>query len=287
MPRSCAFPQVLGSHTLPTTIKILFWNVKQKNLTDHVCELAESQRPDVIVLNESFTKRSETLSALRARVDKDYFRPSEFSTTDRFHCFCRLKSLDLSEISCERRMSFRKLCFGKDFVILTLVHGFDVRNYDRESRTAFAIDMAEELRFVGKNHNCSKFILLGDFNMNPFDPGMNLAMGLNAMMTRNCVRRGYRTFSGSEYDYFYNPMWGLFGDGTKGPAGTIYNTSHQGPYGWSMFDQILFHHSVISLYKDVEILTNTGKRTLMDRNGRPSTATASDHFPILVTLQDQ
>jgi endonuclease/exonuclease/phosphatase (EEP) superfamily protein YafD len=272
---------------LSTIIKILFWNVKRKNLTDQVCELAASRCLDVIVLNESGVEKSETLAALQTRVSSDFFRPPEFSLHDHFHCFCRSRALNLSEVASVQRLSFRRLCLGKDPVVLTLVHGLDVRNYDRETRMAFAIEMAEELRFVGENLSSERFILLGDFNMNPFDPGMNLAKGLNAMMTKNCVRRGKRTFSGKSYDFFYNPMWSLFGDNTKGPAGTIYDPSSQGPYGWNMFDQIILHHSVVSLFKDVEIVTHTGCSTLMSRNGRPAWNIASDHFPLLVTLQDQ
>ncbi|OHB59995.1 MAG: hypothetical protein A2167_06825 [Planctomycetes bacterium RBG_13_46_10] len=113
---------------------------------------------------------------------------------------------------------------------------------------------------------------------------MNLAAGLNAMMTRSCVAKGTRRHLGKDYDFYYNPMWSLFGDNTRGPAGTVYDTSNQGPYGWSMLDQVLFHHSIVPLFHDVEILTSAGGYSLMDENGHPDAKNFSDHFPILVTL---
>lgn len=172
-------------------------------------------------------------------------------------------------------------------MLLGLVHGVDVRNHDAETRQSFGQSLADEMRFVKSEHENNRLILLGDFNMNPFDRGMNLAMGLNAMMTKNCVTAGQRTFLGKQYDFYYNPMWSLFGDGTDGPAGTIYDTSNQGPYGWSMLDQVLFNHSVVDAFESVSIATHAGDTRLTDARGRPDAAGASDHLPIVVTLKGQ
>jgi hypothetical protein len=122
--------------------------------------------------------------------------------------------------------------------------------------------------------------------MNPFERGMNNPAGLNAMMTKACVESGYRTHLENKYDFYYNPMWGLFGDNTDGPAGTIYNTSSQGPYGWSMLDQVIIHHSIVRLFNSVKILTEAGAKSLMNKKGRPDVNNASDHFPILVSFHE-
>lgn len=105
------------------------------------------------------------------------------------------------------------------------------------------------------------------------------------MMTKACVSRGRRQHLKKKYDFYYNPMWSLFGDRTPGPAGTVYDRSNQGPYGWSMFDQILLHHSVVGWLDRVEILTRAGDLSLDDSMGRPNAKEASDHFPLFVTLK--
>ena len=168
--------------------------------------------------------------------------------------------------------------------LLVLVHGVDIRNYDREARQEFAQLLANDLRFFQEEKKTNKLILLGDFNMNPFERSMNLAAGLNAMMTKTCVEPGSRTYLDKSYDFYYNPMWSLFGDNTDGPAGTIYDTSSQGPYGWNMLDQVIIHHSIVGLFHSVKILTEAGAESLMNRKGHPDTKTASDHFPILVSF---
>ena len=175
--------------------------------------------------------------------------------------------------------------FGQLEMLLGLVHGVDIRNYEASHRQEFAQLLADDLRFVAANRGHNRLILMGDFNMNPYESGMNLATGMNAMMTRACIASGRRTYLEKEYDFYYNPMWSLFGDGSAGPAGTVYNLSSQGPYGWSMLDQVLFNQSVVDRFERVEILTHAGKVGLTTSKGRPDVVNASDHLPILVKLK--
>ena len=128
-------------------------------------------------------------------------------------------------------------------------------------------------------------VILGDFNMNPYDSGMGLALGFNAMMTKECTALGERTHNDKPYDFYYNPMWSLFGDNSPGPPGTVHDTSNQGPYGWSMLDQVLLHHTMIDRFHNVQILTHAGTTALTKNNGRPDASAASDHLPILVDLK--
>jgi exonuclease III len=261
--------------------RIIFWNVNKKDLTSFVCSITTSTNSDVVVLNENKVSSAETLQALQQDVSQAFYCPDAFSE-ERFHCFCRNPELDLSEIHSGLRTSVRKLRIGRHTALLALVHGVDIRNYDPETRQSFAQSLADDMRFVKEQQNTNKLILLGDFNMNPFESGMNQAAGLNAMMTKSCVKKGSRRHLGKDYDFYYNPMWSLFGDNTDGPAGTIYNTSNQGTYGWSMLDQVLINHSVVALFHDVRILTEAGTTSLMNNKGRPNANNASDHFPILV-----
>ncbi len=265
--------------------RIVFWNLKRKDLTHLVCNLAASTKADVLVFNECAAPIEKTLQALRSNVNKGFFVPTS-NSTDRFHCFCRDSVLDLVEVHKGIRTSVRKLRLRARPILLALVHGVDFRNYDSSARQSFAQSLAEELRFVQSEQGHNRLILMGDLNMNPFDPGMNLPTGLNAMMTRACVTAGHRTYLGIQYDFYYNPMWSLFGDGSKGPAGTVYDTSSQGPYGWNMLDQVVINHSVLNEFQEVTIMTQAGSTCLIDARGRPDTKVASDHLPISVKLKD-
>lgn len=268
-------------------MRILFWNVNKKDLTSLVCLIAASTNADIIVLAENSVSSNDTLLALKTNVSQNFYFPKVISKPDqKFHCFCRNPKLGLSETHKSGRTSVRKLKIGHQNTLLVLVHGVDIRNYDKEARQEYAHILASDLRFLQDEKKTNKLILLGDFNMNPFERGMNMASGLNAMMTKTCVKLGSRKHLGDNYDFYYNPMWSLFGDNTDGPAGTIYDTSSQGPYGWSMLDQVIIHHSIIGLFDNVKILTEAGSKSLMSKKGRPDAKNASDHFPILVNLSE-
>ncbi len=270
--------------------RILFWNVQKKDLTPIVCALAKSTEADVVVLNENSVAINSTLNALQTDVACEYYVPVS-EPEKRFHCFCRDPRLNMREIHAGLRTSVREFPIGSRKALLALVHGVDPRNYDSETRQSLSQELSGEMRFVKKQQDTNQLIMLGDFNMNPYDRGMNLAAGLNSRMTKKCASAGrppgVRRLQKKDYDLYYNPMWSLFGDNTNGPAGTIYNTSSQGPYGWSMFDQVLLSHSLVDTFGDVKILTHAEQYCLMNKQGRPDSKNASDHFPILLTLNEE
>jgi len=268
-------------------VRILFWNIQKKKLKDFVCLITASTEADIVVLAEDATSDKETLLALQTNVSQDFYRPGVITKSgQRFHCFCRNLHLDLSETHKTKRTSVRNLHIGNHNILLVLVHGIDIRNNDSNHRQLFAKTLADELKFLQEEKRTNKFILLGDFNMNPYEDGMITPLGLNAMMAKACVKRGFRTFLGKKYDFYYNPMWSLFGDNTNGPPGTIYNTSNQGPYGWSMLDQVIIHHSIVGLFDSVKILTEAGAESIVSSMGHPDVNKASDHFPILVNFRE-
>lgn len=258
-------------------VRILFWNMKRRDLRVHVRELARSTGASIVVVCESGTSEQELLAELQG-VDSDFYAPKQMS--DRFMCFCREPRLDFSEVSDNARWSFRWLRVSAGRVLVGLVHGRDPMNNYYPLRQSGAEELAGVMRMLMDLHQCRRVVLLGDFNMNPFDSAMNLPRAFNAMMTKECTRRGTRTYGGEEYDFFYNPMWGFFGDRAPGPPGTIYYQGNAGLYGWNMFDQVILHHSMIPELVEVDILDRAGNLPLVNGSGRPLARQVSDHLPI-------
>lgn len=146
--------------------------------------------------------------------------------------------------------------------------------------------LALDLRRAEEQHRHRRTIVVGDLNMNPFEAGVVNASGLHAMMTQAIVRDGSRDVQGREYPFFYNPMWGFFGDRTPGPPGTYYYR-HSGhlSYDWNIFDQVLIRPEALPWFQgDVEILTKVGDVELLGRHGRPNAEVGSDHLPIVFRL---
>lgn len=265
-------------------LRILFWNLNKKDLRRHVCEAAKSISSDVLILTESGETAANTLATLQSEVATSFYIP--LSIPNHFQIFSREPRLSLAELQGDDRFTLRRLSYAGTELILGAVHVVDRRNWDPQNQSAQVSILASEIRRREDAQGHDRTIIIGDFNMNPFEHGMHMAPGLNAMMTTKCIERGSRILQNAEYKFFYNPMWNLFGDRTPGPSGTYYHSgSSQGLYGWNMLDQVLLRKSVIHLFHDVEILTRAGSIDLQTEAGRPNKITASDHFPILVTLK--
>lgn len=125
------------------------------------------------------------------------------------------------------------------------------------------------------------------FNMNPFEDAIVAATGLNAVMDRMVAARRTRTVLAHEYPFFYNPMWGHFGDSIEGPSGTFYDgRSEHVTFFWNMFDQVLIRPELLSMFRneDLKILGGISETSLLTANGLPNASVASDHLPILFRL---
>jgi exonuclease III len=265
-------------------MRIVFWNVNRSDLGDLVCSIANSTKADVMVLIENSTSSQDTLQKFHNQVSTDYFISPTVSER-RFQCFSINRALDLQEVHSGTRISVRKLNISKEPILLAFVHGPDIRNNDIENRNAYALTLASELEFAKMRHQTNRIIVLGDFNMNPFDRGMNHYTGFNAMMTKACALNGTRRNDDKDYDLYYNPMWSCLGDLSSGPPGTIYDTSSVGQYGWSMLDQVIISHSVLNHFSEVQIITTAGLQSLLTKRGIPDKKRASNHLPVMLELQ--
>lgn len=264
---------------------ILFWNVNQKDLLHHVCNAVIDVSADVAILIENPCDIRDSLKTLRSNVSTNFSIPQH--TIGRFHLFSRSPGLDLTQIHSENRLSIRRLAIQGQELMLGIVHLVDQQNWDAQHQVVQSTLIASRLREVEGSQNHSRTILVGDFNMNPYDPAMNMAEGFNAMMTKACAKETPAVNQGSSYQFFYNPMWNFFGDETQGPAGTYYFRNRcRGVFGWNMLDQVLVRPSAITHFESVSILTKAGDTSLAkEKTGWPNEKVASDHFPLVLRLR--
>jgi hypothetical protein len=147
---------------------------------------------------------------------------------------------------------------------------------------ARAIDVEEQK--VGHRRT----ILVGDFNMNPFETGFVSANGLNSVMSRQVASRETRTVQGREYQFFYNPMWGHFGDARSETAGSyFYDAAEHVNYFWNVFDQVLLRPALAERFDPAElsIVKEVGSFPLVQTNGRPDHTNGSDHLPLVFEVE--
>ena len=211
-----------------------------------------------------------------------------FSTREKIQVFTRFNLRLLGARLEEPRWTIRELKLpGLASVILAIVHLHDKRNWSDSSQSAACYDLARDIKNVEERTGHHRTLVVGDFNMNPFETGMLAANGLHAEMTRSIAGKVERVVDEKTHRYFYNPMWNLLGDATRGPAGTyFYQGSEPVRMSWNMFDQVLVRPELFPFLRteELEILTGDGQASFLTSQGTPTKQRGSDHLPVLFKL---
>lgn len=273
---------------MPDTVNVLFWNTNRRNRTDLVVRLVQEYGIDIVLLAEHDAVPHEVEASLRSRVNPEFCNPEPESFVGRIQVFAGNPGFDLREVYADpgRRLTVRTLKLQNEELLLAVVHLPSRREWSNEGLSLQLAVYADQIRSQEDAHSHRRTFLCGDFNMNPFESGMVAANGFHAVMTKQIAKSGGRTVLGSRYPFFYNPMWGLFGDRPSGPPGSYYKRlSEQVSFDWNILDQVLIRPEALRWFSGrVEFLTQVGKLSLATRNGRPDRNIGSDHFPLMFQL---
>ncbi len=268
-------------------ITVLFWNLqKNPNAIDHLPCLAKHHRVDVFLLTEIPDDVRSAIDKLNVSTSRIYRDPSNIKSK-----VAAITGLENEKIRHRftgdgARLSVWSISaplLGSKEILLAGVHlpAKSGGNTDTAQFSA-AKDMMMDLIDVEDRWRHRNTILVGDFNMNPYDPGMTSVDAVHGLMTRSLAEKPDRVYLGKTWRRFYNPMWGLFGDRTPGPAGGYYwRSSVPTNTHWSMLDQVLVRPGLIDLFHDLTILTHDGEHSLVDVDGTPDAKRFSDHLPLL------
>jgi exonuclease III len=202
--------------------------------------------------------------------------------------FARFPSEYIRPIFEEDRLTVRHLALpGRTDILLAVTHFHSKLHWSDASQVAACSELATSLISAERQVGHQRTILVGDVNMNPFEDGIVNANGLHAVMSKAIARKQTRVIQSKEYLFFYNPMWSLFGDASRGPAGTYYyNAPEHKNFFWNMFDQVMMRPDLIDRFDNERLIIadTDGKETLLSKQGVPNTKLYSDHLPIIFNL---
>ncbi len=258
------------------------------NPIELLAKLVAEKRIDIVVLAESSIQTITLKEELGHSTESSFHEPH--AETGRLQLVCRDSEFNLREIygDANGRVTIRVLRIGSHELLLAAAHLPSKVNWSPEDQSTQVQSLSKQIRDEEERRRNSRTILFGDFNMNPFEAGVVKAAGLHAMMAKSITENGGRVVQGETYPFFYNPMWGFFGDRTEGPPGTVYHR-HSGhlSYEWNIFDQVLIRPDALPWFPGtIEIVTRIGTTDLLRSNGRPDRAVASDHLPLLFQLSE-
>jgi len=259
----------------------------KRPLQDRLARIVITQEVDVVILAECVEPSGNVLTALNAVTAGAYHLP--YSMGSKLHLFTRFEARLTTDLFNDPigGLTIRHLQIGAHpGILLAGVHFPSRVNWDRDDQTLEATTLANDIARTEAEQFNDRTVLVGDLNMNPFDPGIVGAQALHAVMTKRLASRQERDVRGRPYRFFYNPMWGHFGDRTDGPPATYYlSSSKPGNHFWHMYDQVLLRPALMNSLREVRILDTDGMEPLVSPNGIPNQTGGSDHLPLLFRLE--
>lgn len=272
-------------------MKIGFWNIAGQNnplIKDLIFNWSLSCDLDAIVLLECEISATDILLSInRSQRSRYFWSPTPYPNAY-FSVFTKLKSNFSLPIKEERRIQARNMIdplYGN--FSLVLVHYQSKLHWDDNDQNAHAPELKFFIDEMENQAKHDRTVVIGDFNMNPFQMGMVQTTGLHTTMDRRIAELGSRVVSGKTYKFFYNPMWSFYGEKGKGKVnGThFYHSSKPISYFWNIFDQVILRPSLLDAFDEdsLEILTEINGQNLLTIQGRVDN-TISDHLPVVFDL---
>jgi hypothetical protein len=220
-------------------LRVALWNTAKKPIARILRKIVQEHDINVLILLERGETIVTLLEALGSDTDEPWFSP--WGLCERVTVLTRFSDTFVSVLSEGQRYTLRRVALpGIPDLLLGAVHLNSRLHQNESSQTLATCELADEVERVEEQLGHRRTILLGDFNMDPYDDGMVGAGALHAMMSRRTALLGSRTIGRKNYQMFYNPMWALLGDRDTGPPGTYrYWSSEHICREWHMFDQVL------------------------------------------------
>jgi hypothetical protein len=274
--------------------RFLFWNYRYDghDKEELLGRLILAEMVDVVILAESMIDRESLLDRLKA-AGRPYSVPRIPHPNGRIEVLAGYPSDCFIDWARDQdRMWLRRFRVpGRVEILLGAVHLISGVHRDRlERRTAadaIARAVREAQREVGICHE--RTIIVGDFNLNPYDDGMIFPSGFGAMMTKDLVRKQKLSHGGGLCGRFYNPLWSRLGrEITEAPPGTYYwNENREFNIYWNCIDQVLIGADLLDYFPTdrLRILTAIpgpeGPRSLIRETPGHWKIEISDHLPLI------
>ncbi len=257
-------------------MRYLFWNTNRKNgINRYLRQLIKKYNPDIIGLAEYIDNENELISELKKNGMIFYGTPSMGS---RIVTLSRFKNDEIKHRKEGTHFVVKGYPYNDGELHNVVFVHLPSKREDHGGRRSVVLEtIREEVKDSDRN------VIIGDFNMNPYEMPMISVREMNAIPTAEIARKGTRRFVEKVYPFYYNPMWNFLGDRNV-PQGThYYSTSEEESIYWNLFDQVIVSSSFVDdVHVDDIKIIDTLDEIAFNKKGKPN---PSDHFPIYCELR--
>jgi len=279
-------------------LNILFWNIDENTaIAAFIGKFCDDLKVDVLVLIEDKMNSFDLLTVLNSGQGTYHFCRSNDRGISIYTAFSS-EFFDFKNTAMSSNfVNFVEFRFPKKHLLFGGIHLSSKNTLQSEtSRAGLAREIVKGVNSLEAKVGHSNTIIVGDFNLNPFELGMYDYDAFNAVMSRDIAVNTHRKVTGSGTDrhtlhhYFYNPMWSFMGDLSKYAPGTYYwyDNSRDNNFRWNTFDQILLRPYLIPNFVEdsVKIIeADLLGRKLIDSSTKTRRKNQIfDHLPIFLTI---
>ena len=262
-------------------MKYLFWNThKNDDINDVLSELIIENNISMVLLAEYAANADELINKLAARnIDMLQYG----SCSERIKMFGRIENI---QYRMDSDHAVIRIINDKD--ILCCIHlNSKIYSDHEEIREIHMDQIIKDIQNVERELQSENTIVVGDFNINPYDASLINARYFHGIPIYEEAKRKSRIIAGKEFYMFYNPMWNLLGDFDFPPGTYYYSGSKAANEFWNMFDQVIIRPQLREEFvdKELKIITQTENISLVDEKRKPN-KNISDHLPIVFQLKE-
>lgn len=265
-------------------VALLFWNTAGKPDPRMIAAAAREQSAEVVLLAECDVPSLDLLKELNASPGRIYIEPPTLSS--RLRLLTTYPISDVHSVHDENHFSITELHdpIGPPLLV-TCVHLGSKLYFHDDDQYYRARRLTEEILVAEDRLSHRNTIVMGDFNMSPFEQPIVAADALHATMDRRIASRISRRVDSRDRFYFYNPMWNTLGDNNDAPGTHYYSSGLNTCYFWNTFDQVLLRPSLLKYLPTgtPRVLSKIGSISLLSKSGVIDKR-ISDHLPILINL---
>lgn len=295
-------------------IKFLYWNTQHKQQTESVLTgIFKTWEPDILILgecsktlDEDFTRRYQLEQLILKQGEKEQFKIRIYYKTNIGISLLHLNNMsevEHSDVVIETlfngeliyrtikriaRIVKLELNVNGHKTLLSCIHFPSRRNQDELSQLQIAYNYKAYI-LEGSEVYQDKVIIVGDFNMNPFDAGMVEPHGFYALNHRDVIR-DTRIFQHSPEKMLYNPCWWLMSDiypqirAIKSSGSHYFDGAPSKKLFWHMYDQVLLSKDMIHMFNNDDLEIIQEKNIIQDVTGNNRPKEHSDHLPLKFSL---
>lgn len=253
-------------------------------MAEEVAELIIESECDIYAFAEASDNTIEQV--IRFLLDKYHIECSSYPTPgcDRIKIIVIGQIDNISLLNQQKYYSLIKVSRENQQLIVGFVHFPSKLHHTLDQLRRASENLRNQIITEEESHAISDSIVIGDFNVDPFEMPMVSFSGMGATNGIACSMRETVISSGEGNRLFYNPMWTLYSMYKDRPGSHRYIRTGEDVVSWHFLDQVLIRPTLVDNFKFESLMLINGTRNFNYINAN-HTPCLSDHLPLMCEIE--